>query len=179
MLARGVDATNHALWTAGLVCSRPSHTADRYSDYTLVSTEPGSMDAQHYARHQLSGEFTPPACPHRSDCAVFLAKGLSLGGGAGCWAFDDQFAPQPPAEDPGQPSAPDGQSHTHRPGSGRIQLSERSCDGLHCLLGTALRFRRHALRGKALVADGPPADLGRVRGTDRPLSRIPRRPLGQ
>src|SRR6266480_6368455 len=170
MLARGVDATNHALWTAGLVCSRPSHTADRYSDYTLVSTEPGSMAAQHDARHQLSGEFTPPACPRSPDSGVFLAKGLSFRGGAGWWAFDRQFAPQPPAEDPGQPSAPDGQSRTHRSGSGRIQLPERPCDGLHRLLGTALRFRRHSLRGKALVAYRSPDYLGCARGADRPLS---------
>src|SRR5215472_8960874 len=88
-------------------------------------------------------------------------------------AFDRQSAPQPPAESPGRPATPDGQSRTHRSGSAGIQLPERPRDGLHRILGPALRFRRHPLRGKTLVAYGPPDHLGRVRGADRPLSHLP------
>src|SRR6266516_326073 len=179
MLAPGLGAANHALWTAGLVCSRPSHSADRYSDYTLVSTEPGSVAAHHDARHQLSGKFTPPACPRSPDSGVFLASGLSFRGGAGWWAFDDQSSPQPPVESPSQPTTSNGQSRTHHSGSGRIQLPQRPCDGLHRLLGTALLLQRHPLRGKALVAYRSPDYLGCARGADRPLSDLPRRPLGQ
>src|SRR5438034_6654461 len=122
MLAPGVGATNHAVWTAGLVRPCPPHLASRCSDYALISTESGSVAAHHDARHQLSWEFTPPACPRSPDSGVFLASGLSFRGGAGWWAFDRQFAPQPPAEDPeiGRASCRERGEMRSAAGSGRL-----------------------------------------------------------
>ncbi len=94
-------------------------------------------------------------------------------------AFDRQSAPQPPAESPGQPPTPNGESRTHHSGSDGVQFPERSCDGLHRVLGTALRLRRHPLQGKTLVAYCPLEYFGCIRGADWPLPRLPGRPLGQ
>ncbi len=62
---------------------------------------------------------------------------------------------------------------------GGLSTVERSCNGLHRVLGAALRLRHHPLQGKTLVADSPANHLGHVRDADRPLPNLPGRPLGQ
>src|SRR5690348_2097445 len=95
MLSPGAGPATHAVWGAGLVRPRPSHSAARYRDYALVSTGPGCVAAHHDAGHQLSREFAAAARAHAPDRWRVLGARRSFGGGLRGRALGRESAAQP------------------------------------------------------------------------------------